>query len=150
MARGEDDQRRVLQDFVTRGVQEIASSIARPIIDANNFNLKPALISMVQQSQFGWTPLEDPNLHLLVFLEVCDTLKLNGVSTDDIRLHLFPFLLRDKARAWLQSFPSGYVTTWDELTRAFLAKFSPPSETASLRNQITSFTEKDEEMLYEA
>jgi len=148
------DQRRTLWDFVTLGVQGIASSIARPNVDANNFELKPAVISMVQQSQFGGTPLEDsnlhPNLHLSVFLKVCDTFKLNGVSNNAIRLRLFPFSLRDKARDWLHSLPSLFITTWDELTRAFLAKFFPPSKTASLRNQITNFTQKDEETLYEA
>jgi len=54
---------------------------------------------MVQQSQFRGMPLEDPNLHLPICLEVCDTLKLNGVSTYAIRLRLLPFSLRDKARA---------------------------------------------------
>jgi len=52
MAGGRDDQRRTLRDFVTPGVQGIASSIARSTADANNFEFKPALISMVQQSQF--------------------------------------------------------------------------------------------------
>jgi len=47
--------------------------------------------------------MEDPNLHLSVFLEECDTLKINGASTDAIRLRLFPFWLRDRARAWLHS-----------------------------------------------
>jgi len=42
----------------------------------------------------------------LVFLEVCGTLKHNGVSTDIIRLRLFLFSLSDKARAWLHSLPS--------------------------------------------
>jgi len=70
------EERRTLHDFVTPGVQGIASSIARPAVDANNFELKSAFISMVQQSQFGGTPLEDLNLHLSVFFEVCDTLKL--------------------------------------------------------------------------
>ena len=37
-------------------------------IDANNFELKPALISMVQQQQFGGSPFEDPNGHLSNFL----------------------------------------------------------------------------------
>jgi len=128
-----------LHDFVTPGVQGIASSIACRAVDANNFELKLALISMVKQSQFSKTLLEDPNLYLLVSLEACDTLKLNGVFSDAIQLHLFPFSLRDKVRAWLHSLPSGCITTWDELTRAFLAKFFPPSKTASLRNQITNF-----------
>jgi len=145
MAGGGGDQRRTLRDFVTPGVQGIAPSIAYLNVDANNFELKLALISMVQQSQFRGTALEDLNLHLLVFLEVCDTLKLNEVSTGAIRLRLLPFSLRDKARVWLHSLPSGYITTWVELTKAFLAKFFPPSKTASLRNQITNFTQKDKE-----
>ena len=51
--------------------------------------------------------MEDPNLHLSVFLKVCDMLKINGAFTDAIRLRLFPFSLRDKARAWLHSLPAG-------------------------------------------
>ena len=42
------------------------------------------------------------------------------------------------------------IPTWEELTKAFLAKFFPPSKTASLRNQITSFTQGEDETLYEA
>jgi len=86
IAEGGGDQRRTLWDFVTPRVQGNTSNIARRNVDANNFQLKPALVFMVQQSQFGETPLEDPNLHLSVFLEVCNTLKLNGVSIDAIRL----------------------------------------------------------------
>jgi len=63
---------------------------------------------------------------------------------------MFPFSLRDKARAWLHLMPLGSITIWDELTKAFLAKFFPPSNMASLRNQISSFTQKEDETLYEA
>ena len=48
MAGGKGDQRRALRDFVTPVVQGIVSSIARPTVNANNFEFKPALISMVQ------------------------------------------------------------------------------------------------------
>jgi len=105
---------------------------------------------MVQQSQVSGSPMEDPNLHLSIFLEMCDTLKLNGVSTDAIRLRFFSFSLKDKARAWIHSLPQDSIHTWDELTRAFLAKFFPPSKTASLRNQITTFTQREDKSLYEA
>jgi len=94
--------------------------------------------------------MEDPNLLLSVFLEVCETLKINGALTDAICLRLFPFSLRDKARAWLHSLSPGSISTWEELTKAFLAKFFPPSKTTSLRNQITSFTQREDETLYEA
>ena len=84
--------------------------------------------------------MEESNLHLSIFLEVCDTLKLNGVSIDVVRMRLFLFLLKDKACAWPHSLPPDFICTWDELTRAFLVKFFPPSKMASLRNEITTFT----------
>jgi len=135
---------------VTLGADSQTLGITIPPVAANNFELKPALISIVQQFQFGGSPMEDPNLHLSVFLKVCNTLKINGVPTDSICLRRFSLSLRDKARAWLHSLPPGSISTWDELTKAFLAKFFPLSKTASLRNQITSFTQRDDETLYEA
>ncbi|XP_071900972.1 uncharacterized protein [Coffea arabica] len=53
---------------------------------------------MVQQFQYGGNATEDPNSHLSAFLEICDTIKFNGVSDDAIKLRLFPFSLRDKAK----------------------------------------------------
>ena len=65
---------------------------------ANNFELKHALINMVRQQQFGGNLSEDPNGHLSNFLQLCGTIKMNGVDHNVIKLKLFPFSLRDKAR----------------------------------------------------
>ena len=58
---------------------------------------------MVQQNQYGGLPHEDLNVHLETFLEIADTVKMNGVIEDVIKMRLFSFSLRDKARGWLQS-----------------------------------------------
>ena len=74
------------------------SSIVRPPITALNFELKPSFIQMIQQSaQFSGLADEDPNAHLENFLEVCDMLKISGVTDDAIRLRAFSFSLKGKA-----------------------------------------------------
>lgn len=78
-------------------------AIMGPNILANNFEIKPALLNVVQQSQFGGNEIEDPNTHISNFLEICITIRINGVGDEAIRLRLFPFSLRDKAKIWLQS-----------------------------------------------
>jgi len=80
------------------------------------------------------------------FLKLSGTLKGNQEA---VRLHLFPFSLRDKARSWFQSLEVGSITSWDQIRQAFLARFFPPSKMAKLRDQITRFTQRDGESLYD-
>jgi hypothetical protein len=45
-----------------------------------SFELKPALINMVQQSPFWGKALEDANAHLQYFLEIYSTFTILGVT----------------------------------------------------------------------
>ena len=78
-------------------IQDEYFAVRQPAIEANNFELKPALITMVQQHQYIGHPSEDPNEHMGRFLRMANTMKLNGVRLEVIKLQLFPFSPRDVA-----------------------------------------------------
>ncbi|KAK5783943.1 hypothetical protein PVK06_038460 [Gossypium arboreum] len=103
---------RTMYDYAKPSLIGTESSIVKPAVAANTFELKPNTIQMIKQFiQFDGLQDEDPNAHLANFLEFCDTFKINGVSDDAIRLRLFPFSLRNKAKQWLNSLPRGSITT---------------------------------------
>src|SRR4030043_1675928 len=116
---------RTLKEYATPLPEAPQAVTVYPAVEANNFEIKPALLNLVQQNQFCGLPTEDPNLHLSTFLRVCGTLKANGVTPEAIRLHLFPFSLRDRASAGLYSVEAGSISDWNQLRQAFLARFSP-------------------------
>lgn len=86
------NQNNPLKDYATPYQEDPYSSITPPTIEANNFELKPALLQIVQQNQLSGNPIEDPNLHLSVFVQYTNTLKANGINPKIIQLHFSPFL----------------------------------------------------------
>ena len=66
---------------------------------------------------------EDPYMHVKDFLEICSTFKFQNFSDESVKLRLFPFSLKDKSKAWLNSLSTGSITTWDQLYNKFLLKF---------------------------
>ena len=64
---------------------------------------------------------------------MANTIKLNGVRPEVIKLHLFPFSLRDVAATWFNSLPVGSVNTWEDLVEAYMSIFFPPTLTTEIR-----------------
>jgi hypothetical protein len=114
---------RTLKEYATPSTDEPHAIIVYPTVEGNNFEIKAALLNLVHQNQFSGSPVEDPNLHISIFLRINETLKENQEA---VRLNLFPFYLRDRASAWFHSLEVGSITSWDQMTQAFLARFFPP------------------------
>ena len=139
-----------MEDFWRPIIQEEYSAVRKPAIEANNFELKPALITMVKQHQFTSHLSEDPNEHMGSFMRMANTIKLNGVRPEVIKLQLFPFSLRDVAATWFDSLLVGSVNTWEELVEAYMSRFFPPALTTERRGEIIVFKQGEDESLYTA
>ena len=73
-----------------------------------------------------------------------------GVTNDAIRLRLFSFSLKDKAKAWLNSLLVGSISTWNMLAHKFLSKYFPLAKTIKLCIDIINFIQYDQESMYVA
>ncbi|GKE95724.1 reverse transcriptase domain-containing protein [Tanacetum coccineum] len=120
-------------------------------IQANNFGLKNDMIQQVQNScQFHGLPGDDANKHLDKFLHVTQSIKVNGVTNDALRLHLFPYSLTHHGTAWFDRLSRNSILRFDQMATKFLSKYFPPSMVTKLRNEITNFRQRPDESLFEA
>jgi len=121
-----------------------------PPVQNNNFEIKSGLISMIQGNKFHGLPMEDPLDHLDSFDRLCGLTQINGVTEDMFKLRLFPFSLGDKTHHWEKTLPPDSINSWVDCKKAFLAKFFSNACTARLRNEISGFTQKNNETFCEA
>ena len=73
-------------------------SIRRPLIQENNFKLKIVTKQMLRNIKFHRLPSENPNTHLTNFIEVCNTVKYNGLIEEALRLRFFTISLGNRAK----------------------------------------------------
>ncbi|KAL6313476.1 hypothetical protein AAG906_005422 [Vitis piasezkii] len=92
---------------------------------------------------------ENPYSHIKEFEEVCNTFREGGASIDLMRLKLFPFTLKDKAKIWLNSLRPRSIRNWVDLQAEFLKKFFPTHRTNGLKRQISNFSAKENEKFHE-
>nr|GEY01408.1 DNA-directed DNA polymerase [Tanacetum cinerariifolium] len=96
--------------------------IAPIAIQATNFGLKNDMIKQVHNScQFHGLPGDDANKHLDKFLHVTQSIKVNGVTDDALRLYLFPHSLTHHATAWFDRLPRNSINTFKQMAKMFLA-----------------------------
>ncbi|KAL4329216.1 hypothetical protein AHAS_Ahas13G0277900 [Arachis hypogaea] len=128
MARGnpnaEEHARKVPGSYTAPTADFYGRSISVPAIGANNFELKPQ--------------------------QICDTVKTNGVNPEVYKLMIFPFVVRDRAKLWLDYQPKESLDTWDNVVTEFLAKFFLPQKLSKLRVEHQTFRQKERESFYEA
>ncbi|KAL2899373.1 Methylenetetrahydrofolate--tRNA-(uracil-5-)-methyltransferase TrmFO, partial [Bienertia sinuspersici] len=134
-----EDNNRTLRDYGAPGAFSLTSGISPPTTQANEFEFMPALIQLVSSQPSHGLGSECPQDHLRRFIDLCTTVKHNGVTQDYIWLSLFKLSLRGEAAKWLANLPPNSLTTWDQVIKAFLARFYPLSKIAEMRSKMMNF-----------
>nr|GEW55379.1 reverse transcriptase domain-containing protein [Tanacetum cinerariifolium] len=114
--------------------------IAPIAIQATNFGLKNDMIQQVQNScQIPGLSGDDANKYLDKFFHVNQSIKVNGVTDDTLRLYLFPHSLAHHDTTWFDCLPRNSIKTFEQMAKKFLGKYFSPSIVTKFRNEITNF-----------
>ncbi|GFS36375.1 hypothetical protein Acr_00g0045610 [Actinidia rufa] len=134
--------KRCMREFLTPTQSAFQSCIILPI-QARAFVVKPNMIQLL----LTFYGMENESAHLYVkeFEELVATFLEPGQSEEIARLKLFPFYLKEKAKAWFNSLKSQSLSTWADLQAEFFKKFFPMHKTIALRKAIQIFLAKDNE-----
>nr|GEU33040.1 reverse transcriptase domain-containing protein [Tanacetum cinerariifolium] len=90
----------------------------------------------------SWSLGDNANKYLDKFLHVTQSIKLNEVTDDALRLYLFPHSLTHDATAWFDRLPRNSINTFEQMAKMFLGKYFPPFMVTKLRNEITNFRQR--------
>ena len=105
-------QQRTMGDYLQPEATASPSCITYPY-NAGVFNFRPGMLSVLPL--FYGRDNEDPYPHIRDFEGICHTFEDHRVIPELIRLKLFPFSLKDRAKEWLSNLPSNSIGSWKEL-----------------------------------
>jgi hypothetical protein len=118
-----------------------------PDITAAHFEIKSGFIQMLHL--FYGLNTEDPYKHLDEFIEICSTIRLRNFTKDALRMRLFQFSLKEKAKYWLTSLDTNSITSWAQMQHEFLKKYFNIGKTNHIRKSITGFSQIEGEHFHE-
>jgi hypothetical protein len=102
------------------------------------------------KEQFSGVSTDDAAAHLNNFVELCEMQKYKDIDGDIIKLKLFPFSLRGRAKNWLLSLPRNSIDSSVKCKDAFIGKYYPPAKIIALRSDIMKFRKFDNEHISQA
>ena len=87
-----------LCDFSNTNNNDFISTPIAPATSAESCEINAALLNLVMKDPFSGLPSEDATTHLNSFIDLCDMQKKKDVDNYIVKLKLFPFSLRDRAK----------------------------------------------------
>ncbi|XP_021975467.1 uncharacterized protein LOC110870591 [Helianthus annuus] len=124
------------------------SPIVTPVLNGRVFEIRPQYLAILPT--FRGVASDEPYTHLIDYAAICSTIGKQGFTLEEVKLRVFQFSLKDRAKQWFSILPSDSIRTWDEMQRTFLEEYYPMSKTSEDRNAIKSFSQHVGETFHEA
>ena len=118
-----------LVEYGAPSVDHLQAPIVQPAIDVDGYEINPMWINMIMEIAFARDSDNDPYEHIDKFTSLCSTMKEIGWTNDKLKLYLFRFSLKGKAKDWLKSHPTGHFNSWKGIYEAFLSKYFSQKKT---------------------
>ena len=128
-----------LCDFSNTNNNDFLSTPIAPLNDVESCEINAALLNLAMQYQFFGLPSEDAATHLNNFVDLCEMQKKKDTDNNIVKLKLFLFSLRDRAKIWFSSLPKNSIDSWNKCKDSFISKYFPLAKIISLRNDIMNF-----------
>ena len=87
-----------LCDFSNTNNNDFITTLIAPATGAESCEINAAVLNLVMKDEFSGIPSEDVASHLNNFIDLCDMQRKKDVDNDIVKLKLFPFSLRDRAK----------------------------------------------------
>ncbi|GJW07481.1 reverse transcriptase domain-containing protein, partial [Tanacetum coccineum] len=117
-----------------------SSVIVQPKVD-DNFVINSTHVNMIWENKFYGYLRADPHDHIREFLAICNMFKYGETQSEAVKLLIFPYSLSDKAKTWFNKLNKESITSWEQMRKAFINRFFPPSLFNRLLLEIRNFSQ---------
>ncbi|GJW49104.1 reverse transcriptase domain-containing protein [Tanacetum coccineum] len=107
----------------------------------DNFVINNTHLNMIRENKFDGYLRADPHDHIREFLAICDMFKYGKTQSEAVKLLIFPFSLCDEAKTWFNELNEESITSWEQMRKAFINRFFPPSLFNRLLLEIRNFSQ---------
>ncbi|GJV57237.1 reverse transcriptase domain-containing protein [Tanacetum coccineum] len=107
----------------------------------DNFVINSTHLNMIRENKFDGYLRADPHDHIREFLAICNMFRYGETQSEAVKLLIFPFSLCDEAKTWFNELNEESITSWEQMRRAFINRFFPPSLFNRLLLEIRNFSQ---------
>ncbi|GKE02453.1 reverse transcriptase domain-containing protein, partial [Tanacetum coccineum] len=135
---------------IAKTVASIPNSAIIQLDVDDNFVINSTHLKIIRENKFYGQLRADPHDHIREFLAINDMIKYNETQSEAVKLLIFPFSLCDEGKTWFNELNEESITSWEQMRKAFINKFFPPSLFNRLLLEIRSFSQLVCECLIDA